>query len=193
MNVIKKGEVLKEEGDTVTSGICVTTNETEKKRPKVSEMFEAVSTRFDNNDNEDNEKLPPPPPPSVQSKITKEQRNASLDLRIAALDAKTAGKKGKKKKIADKVKQMLIKNRAEGDKKLRSEDRFYLEVTFLSPIEDEDVTGYYFFSRLWSCGRVCDFIESRVGGKVESDINEFLVKVREFALNTFALISTGFF
>ena len=48
---------------------------------------------------------------------------AALDARIQLLDEKTAGKKGKKKKIADKVKQMLIKSRAEGEKRLRAEDR----------------------------------------------------------------------
>ena len=55
--------------------------------------------------------------------------------------------------------------------------RFYLEVMFLDK-SDGGVTNYFFFSRLWSVGRVCDFVDGKVGGKLENDRIEFLIKVR---------------
>ncbi|GMH95684.1 hypothetical protein TrVE_jg5776 [Triparma verrucosa] len=155
------------------------------KRPKVQEIFKAVEERFTASERlppssagASSSQLPPPPPPSLQIKKSKAERNAALDARIQLLDEKTAGKKGKKKKIADKVKQMLIKSRAEGEKRLRAEDRFYVEVMFLDK-SDGGVTNYFFFSRLWSVGRVCDFVDGKVGGKLESDRIEFLIKVNE--------------
>merc|ERR1712003_499840 len=82
------------------------------------------------------------------------------------LDKKMSKKKGKNQKVNEKVREMLIKSRAKnnGEKRLREEDRIYLEVIVLL---DEEINNFNenddksnsssifcFFSKMTSIGKV---------------------------------------
>ena len=74
------------------------TTTTITKRPKVAEIFGAVEKRFDEHLPTPSSEPPLPLPPSAQKKINAAARNALLDARIASLDERMDGKKGKKKR-----------------------------------------------------------------------------------------------
>jgi hypothetical protein len=153
---------------------------------KPSEIFSAVSNRADNDhthqDEQDEQKKPP-----AKKKRSEKQRTQRLDALIQDL-AQSTSKDGKKKRVSDKVRTMLIKSRADGNKKLRMEDRFHLEVRRL--IDDGDMsasntaasnetaattTSYNFFSRVTTAGRVA----STVSGSIDKNKSvEFLVSFK---------------
>jgi hypothetical protein len=79
------------------------------------------------------------------------------------------------------VRQMLIKSRAVGEKRVRSEDRFYLEVIFLDGEDSAsssttDASSYRFFSRLAAAGRVADLVDAQYPGRRDEDTLEILAK-----------------
>ena len=129
------------------------------KNPLPSDLLNAVSNRFDTIETEkaplENGALK-----LRQTRRTEKERCELLDKRLKELDAKCASSSKKKKNLSDQVKKMLIKSRAEGDKKrLRMEDRFHLETVLW--LERGDGTGdeltsskYKFYSRVENVGKV---------------------------------------
>jgi len=138
---------------------------------KPSEIFSAVSNRDHNDythqDEQSGQKKPP-----AKKKRSEKQRTQRLDALIQNL-AQTTSKDGKKKRVSDKVRTMLIKSRADGNTKLRMEDRFHLEI--LQLIDDGDMsasnaaasnetaaTSYKFFSRVTTAGKVASCISGSI-------------------------------
>jgi hypothetical protein len=155
-----------------------------QQRMKPSEIFTAVSTRSDNDNDHDIHKKKPP----AKKKRSEKQRSQRLDTLIQNLTAKSSSSSkdggGKKKRVSDKVRTMLIKSRAEGNKKLRMEDRFHLELLQLidnGEENDDDIkssdktttaTSYKFFSRVTTAGRVASSVAGTIGNRKSV---EFLV------------------
>eukprot|EP00984_Skeletonema_dohrnii_P000770 scaffold223_cov96-Skeletonema_dohrnii-CCMP3373.AAC.3 len=153
---------------------------------KPSEIFSAVSNRADNDDTHQEEQQGQTKPPVAKKKRSEKQRTQRLDNIIQNL-ARTS-KDGKKKRVSDKVRTMLIKSRADGNKKLRMEDRFHLELLCLiddgdnnnmlasttAASKDNSASSYKFFSRVTTAGRVA----SSVSGPIEKSMSvEFLVSL----------------
>jgi hypothetical protein len=147
-------------------------------RMKPSDIFTAVSHRSDNYDDDNKqcgqrEQSKPPP----KKKRSEKQRTQRLDSLIQNLAQATTV--GKKKRVSDKVRNMLIKSRAEGNKKIRMEDRFHLELLHLIDVEDSSTknaasngTSYLFFSRVTTAGKVASSVAGPIGN---SKSVEFLV------------------
>lgn len=128
-----------------------------------SQLLKAVESRFEeaeNNQGEDeNHKQP------TKRYRAEQERRTFLDMRLDQLE-KNAKKTGKNKKMSEQVRKMLIKSRAEGDKKVRQEDRFYLEVVLLDESNKELCDNcdtnvemfmkstHMFFSRVSTIGKV---------------------------------------
>ena len=98
-----------------------------------------------------------------------------LDEKIRSLEEKS-----KTNSVSAKVRQMLIKSRAKGDKKLREEDRFYLEVYYIDDTSDieqttELVPSYHYFSKMSLVGTILDSLH-RASSK---ESLELLIKVKE--------------
>lgn len=134
-----------------------------------SQVLKAVEGRFEHQNNKDDDESSDINNKARKKKQrTEEERRKLLDMRLEELDAKsvkkgTSGKAKKNKKVSDQVKKMLIKSRAEGMKKIRNEDRFYLDVVLMdeSNVEsDKDgkeqsmSSSYMFFSRVATIGKV---------------------------------------
>ena len=121
--------------------------------------------------------------PKKKKKRTEKERAQRLDTLLQNLDDKSSGKK-KKKAVSAQVRKMLLKQKSEGNKKLRMEDRFHLEIVCLWDVPNNEVesTGkpkkesgsrsYKFFSRQSTVGRVASSIAGTLGTDVSS---EFLV------------------
>lgn len=145
---------------------------------KPSEIFSAVSSRADNDgihqDGQQGHKKPP-----TKKKRSEQQRTQRLDTIIQNLEAR-ASKDGKKKRVSEKVRTMLIKSRAEGNKKLRMEDRFHLEVlclidsgdasTATPSDETTSASSYKFFSRVTTAGRVASSVSGPVGKSMSVEL-----------------------
>ncbi len=128
-----------------------------------SQLLKAVESRFEEAEYKqgDNESHKQP----TKRHRTEQERRIFLDLRLDQLE-KNIKKTGKNKKMSEQVMKILIKSRAEGDKKVRQEDRFYLEVVLLdeSNIElcdDCDInveafmkSTHMFFSRVATIGKI---------------------------------------
>ncbi len=168
-----------------------------------SEMFQAVENRFDdetmmNADIDDVKK-----PRKIQKKRrTEKERWALLDDRLKKLDEKTnsnsnsnSSNRKKSAKVSAQVKKMLIKSRAEGDKKtIRQEDRFYLEtiVMYANHNPDDDsgddessssslTSSYRFFSRSSNVGKIISSVTRGLSlGK--NQLVEVLVKTIDTGL-----------
>ncbi len=65
---------------------------------------------------------------SLSKKRLEEERKRKIDARLKKLDESMSKKQSK---VSLQVKKMLIKSRAEGDKKIRVEDRFFLETVLI--------------------------------------------------------------
>ena len=125
------------------------------KRQKVSEVMEAVENRFNNAEL----KLPPPKPKPKPKKESSSNLSEKIDKLNKIID--TSGS-NKKKKISEKVRQMLIKSKAEGIKSLRQEDRFYCEVVVVRNEEKvEPQSAHMFFSLQSSVGKVADVLSHK--------------------------------
>jgi hypothetical protein len=168
-----------------------------------SDVFKAVENRFDindgdNNNNNDDNKVTAAMV-KQQRRKKEENRRKLLDMRLEQLESKSAKKSSgsnsnnnktakKKKKVSDQVKKMLIKSRSEGNKKIRVEDRFYLDTVLLDETkvdvnDNDDSNGdsllgdesknveqfmsssYMFFSRVATVGKV---VSTRVGSLASS-------------------------
>ena len=108
-----------------TGGVQIKLDGIEQKSQQLlpSQIFEAVSNRYqDDAEMKDSTSHLSHIKMKRQTKISEENRRRKLDERIKKIDEKT-----KKSKVSEQVKNMLIKSRASGDKKVRVEDRFYLE------------------------------------------------------------------
>jgi hypothetical protein len=133
---------------------------------KPTEIFNAVQQRFKN------EALPIQQPATTQTKRrqrTEKQRHQRLDSILNNLHGK--------KKTSQQVRSMLIKSRSVGDKKLRMEDRFHLEVVRFDDTSGEQEQGksdYCFFSRQTTAGRVASGVAPSLG---EDRAAEFLVSL----------------
>jgi hypothetical protein len=181
-------EKKKDDEGVQWTGVGADSTAATQQRLKPSEIFTAVSTRSDNdNDNEQHSKKPP-----AKKKRSEKQRSQRLDTLIQNLTAKSSSSSsssskdggGKKKRVSDKVRTMLIKSRAEGNKKLRMEDRFHLELLQLidngeenddfikSNDETTTTTSYKFFSRVTTAGRVASSVAGTIGNRKSV---EFLV------------------
>jgi len=151
--------------------------------PLPSQILNAVSERFDTIECE--ESVQPPQSTSTSKrkqtvKRSEEERYARLDTSIRKLDASLSKKKsGKQQSINRKVQQMLIKNRAQGNKRLREEDRFYLEVINLCDINDTSTnvsdspstsSSYYFFSIVSTIGKLASSITAN--NTIKTDNNK---------------------
>ena len=152
---------------------------------KPSEIFSAVSNRADNDDTHQEEQQGQTKPPRAKKKRSEKQRTQRLDNIIQNL-ARTS-KDGKKKRVSDKVRTMLIKSRADGNKKLRMEDRFHLELLCLiddgdnnmlasttAASKDNSASSYRFFSRVTTAGRVASSVSGPIGKSMSV---EFLVSL----------------
>ena len=143
---------------------------------KPTDIFNAVQSRFDH-------ELPPSQQQSNQDvqakkkkqKRTEQQRHQRLDTILNNLKSK--------KKTSATVRNMLIKSRAEGDKKLRMEDRFHLEIVRVDDCNGaaDQVTGdtneksdYRFYSRQTTAGKVASGSAPSLG---QDRAAEFLVCV----------------
>eukprot|EP00752_Nemacystus_decipiens_P007173 g6423.t1 len=122
---------------------------------KPSEVMSAVTSRFDGREDELNATVT-----HFNIKASggeagegnagapdKRLRSTQLAMETAATD--------KGKRVSTQVHRMLLKAKAVGDKKLRIEDRYFLEVHYYG--NDKDV-HHLFFSRLWTVGRTLDEI-----------------------------------
>ncbi|CAN0037138.1 unnamed protein product [Ectocarpus sp. 8 AP-2014] len=122
---------------------------------KPSEVMSAVTSRFDGREKELNAA-------TTHYNIKASEGGAGegsagapdklLENSQLAMD-KAATEKGKR--VSTQVHRMLLKAKAVGDKKLRMEDRFFLEVHYCG--NDTNV-HHLFFSRLWTVGRALDDI-----------------------------------
>ena len=146
---------------------------------KPSEIFSAVSNRADNdvihNDEQQRQKKLP-----RAKKRTEKERTQRLDAYIQNLSQ--SSKNGKKKRVSDKVRTMLIKSRADGNKKLRMEDRFHLELIRIddgsnTAASNNETAGksYNFFSRVTTAGKVASSIS---GTADKSTSVELLVSLK---------------
>ena len=102
----------------------------DSKRQKVSEIMAAVENRVI----EDTRVSPKKKSVKVLDWMAKVRR---LDSIIDDSKGKKGSSSKKKKAVGEKVKQMLIKSKAKGEKRLREEDRFYFEVAVLEETEDD--------------------------------------------------------
>ena len=169
------------------TGVGADSTAANQQRLKPSEIFTAVSTRSDNDNDHDIQNHIKKPP--AKKKRSEKQRSQRLDTLIQNLTAKSSSSSkdggGKKKRVSDKVRTMLIKSRAEGNKKLRMEDRFHLELLQLIDNGEENdddgikandetttATSYKFFSRVTTAGRVASSVAGTIGNRKSV---EFLV------------------
>jgi len=124
-----------------------------------SEIFQAVAeSRFDAQENVTFASISHHLS-KVESKPTKrrteEERRRRLDARLKIIDDNS-----KQSKTSAQVKRMLIKSRAEGDKKVRVEDRFYLETVVMDDSNDsvdhfsEQDSTHRFYGRSNNIGRI---------------------------------------
>ena len=168
------------------TGVGADSHNTQQTIMKPSDIFSAVSNRADNDitlqDDQEGQAKPP-----AKKKRSEKQRTQRLETLIQNL-AQTP-KDGKKKRVSDKVRTMLIKSRADGNKKLRMEDRFHLELLRL--IDDGDMlpasntaaaasketaatSCYKFFSRVTTAGKVASSVSGSIG---KNKSVEFLASV----------------
>ena len=149
---------------------------------KPSEIFNAVETRADaeiqleqqqRQANTSNNNKP------KKKKPTEKERAQRLDALLQSIDNNKDSKKKKKKAVSLKVRHMLLKQRSEGNKKLRMEDRFHLELVRLwdvSDVVDKDSsssdgrTSYKFFSRQSTAGKVASSVASDLGKDISTEL-----------------------
>ncbi|KAK1746924.1 hypothetical protein QTG54_002268 [Skeletonema marinoi] len=156
--------------------------------PTMQNQQYATANKKDETDNDDThqeEQQGQTKPPRAKKKRSEKQRTQRLDNIIQNL-ARTS-KDGKKKRVSDKVRTMLIKSRADGNKKLRMEDRFHLELLCLiddgdnnmlasttAASKDNSASSYRFFSRVTTAGRVASSVSGPIGKSMSV---EFLVSL----------------
>lgn len=125
--------------------------------PKVSDLFHMVEHRFDNEPTYQPKEHYP-----IQSSIIPEDHLTSKTLqKIQKLDSMTTtsslqSASSKNRNIANKTKQILMKNRAIGNDQIAPEDRFYLELQFLSSGQ----TKIFYFSKNQTVGEVLEIFSS---------------------------------
>ena len=116
---------------------------------------------------------------SKKKKPTEKERAQRLDALLQNIDNNKDSKKKKKKAVSAKVRQMLLKQRSEGNKKLRMEDRFHLELVRLWDVPDvvdkdsssrDGGTSYKFFSRQSTAGKVASSLASNLGKDISTEL-----------------------
>ena len=132
---------------------------------KPTDIFNAVQSRFDNEQPSSQQKSKQ----EVQAqkkkqKRTEQQRHQRLDSILNNLKSK--------KKTSITVRNMLIKSRAVGDKKLRMDDRFHLEIVRVDDSNDTTdqitrgpgkMSEYRFYSRQTTAGKVASGLAPSLG------------------------------
>ncbi|KAL3786877.1 hypothetical protein HJC23_013798 [Cyclotella cryptica] len=114
--------------------------------------------------------------PKRTHKRTERQRQERLDAILNNLQQRSI------KKTSAQVRHMLIKSRSVGDKKLRMEDRFHLEIVRFDDTvhgnnkQTEENRDYRFFSRQTTAGKVASAVASSLGS-CDDRAAEFLVSV----------------
>lgn len=102
-----------------------------------------------------------------RSRRTEMERSARLNSLLQKLD--TDNKKMKKNRgVSQKVRSMLLKSNSLGDKKLRMEDRFHLEVVYLSDLEAK--SSYRFYSRQTTAGKVASSLAPSLGKDMAEEL-----------------------
>lgn len=122
-------------------------------KPTVSELFYAVEHRFDNETKYNpNEHFP-----IKSSRIEEDELTINTINKMEKLE-NVAGSSNSTRNIniANKTKQMLFKNRAIGNDRIASEDRFYLEINFLCSGESK----FMFFPKYSTVGEVLEYLSN---------------------------------
>ena len=151
---------------------------------KPSQIFSAVEARADGDQvtdetsqqhNRSTSKIP-------NKKQSEAERAKRLDSLLKNLAEGKPKSKKKSAAVSDKVRTMLLKSRSVGNKQLRMEDRFHLEILRLIDLPPEETSDahpvnetspYQFFSKQTTAGRVASSLASNLGDKRSA---EFLVK-----------------
>jgi hypothetical protein len=137
---------------------------------KPTDIFNAVQSRFQDDPTtqvDDGHVIS-----KKRQKRTEQQRQQRLDSILNNLK--------NKKKTSTQVRNMLIKSRSVGDKKLRMEDRFHLEVVRVDDTGQDETTpknetsDYRFYSRQTTAGKVASGVAPDIGKDRSA---EFLVSV----------------
>jgi hypothetical protein len=174
------------------TGLGVPSTSTTTGTLKPSEIFHAVEQRSianvttsqSTNNNTQKRKT------KSRSRRTEMERSERLHCLLQKLDTTegsgagagkgntTKLKKQKNRGVSHKVRTMLLKSQSAGDKRLRMEDRFHLEVICLSDIERNDEEGekkrkgansncstrsYRYYSRQTTAGRVASSLAPDLG------------------------------
>ncbi|KAL7512095.1 hypothetical protein ACHAXN_009066 [Cyclotella atomus] len=157
------------DGDAVKGVVQWTGGAATDVKLKPTDIFNAVQTRFDGEESTD----------QIERKAnqTKRQKRRSEQQRHQRLDAILNNLK-KSTKTSKQVRNMLIKSRSVGDKKLRMEDRFHLEIVRVDDSGKHEGTNepssYRFFSRQTTAGKVASSVASSLG---QDRAAEFLVAI----------------
>jgi hypothetical protein len=138
---------------------------------KPTDIFNAVQSRFDSEQSTDQTKHVQKTSQKKKLKRTEQQRHERLDSILGNLK--------KSKKTSVQVRNMLIKSRSVGDKKLRMEDRFHLEIIRVDDTCNEESgakesSDYRFYSRQTTAGKVASAVAPSLG---QDRAAEFLVAV----------------
>ena len=150
-------------GIQITKGVKLSSEIANRYDAKLlpSEVFQAVAdSRFDAQENDTSAYISHDVSKVASKPIkirTEEERRAKIDARLKIIDEKS-----KQSKTSAQVKRMLIKSRAEGDKKIRMEDRFYLETVVMDDSNDNDSVDQFseqdsthrFYGRSNNIGRI---------------------------------------
>lgn len=126
-------------------------------KPTVSELFHAVEHRFDNEFQDYN----PNNHYSIKSShldvdsLTKNTKEKILKLENS-IDTNNTLNSNKNKNIANKTKQILFKNRAIGKNEIPVEDRFYVEINFLSSGESK----FMFFGKYHTISEIVEYLSN---------------------------------
>lgn len=179
---------MNDQEHALTGGVQIKLDGIEQKSLQLfpSQIFDAVSNRYQDDeemaDTKDSKHHATHFKLKQQTKISEENRRRKLDERIKKIDEKS-----KKSKVSEQVKKMLIKSRASGDKKIRVEDRFYLEAILFDDsngqvvIEDRmDEPQYIFCGKTQTVSKIVSI--STTGLNLNSDLSvELLIETVEGA------------
>ncbi|KAL7532438.1 hypothetical protein ACHAXR_004621 [Thalassiosira sp. AJA248-18] len=197
------GKRLSDNGGTTTAatarvqwtGVGATTTHGHTTEMKPSDIFNAVEQRSDHDDNMQQNTSSSSKPKNKKPKRSEKERTQRLDALLQNLDAKSSSSgssstKKKKKAVSEKVRTMLLKSRSEGNKKLRMEDRFHLEVVRLWDVgaaaeidtsttnkqknsnnnEGDSGSSYRFFSRQTTAGKVASTMAPSLGSAKAAEL-----------------------
>ena len=135
---------------------------------KPTDIFTAVQNRFDQEQLNQHQTVGQATTQQKKKKRTEQQRHDRLDNILSNLKTKN--------KTSIQVRIMLIKSRAVGNKQLRMEDRFHLEIVRIDDTNEEKSgkSDFRFYSRHSTAGKVASSVAGSLG---QDKAAEFLVAV----------------